>query len=332
MVKPLLNVSNSRGKARKALRAHIFERWAKSYDKCLAPGLFCHEKAIRAHSIQRAGPLTLLADAGHVYVLTSQLVPQRLPLARFQKLGIRRATTFTGLCAKHDVSTFAYADAHGFDSGDRLLHDLLAYRAVLRECHVCMEFGFKLQTSYLKSCDLGLNPVNVATPGGEFATMRLVVAWKTWIYKTKYDDVVLGKRGARLVHRVFELGQTKPRIAVSGLFSLGGSKVARGSDVARAALNVIPTSSGDTFALISCLPLEVDAVRHRLRDVFAARGAELRYQISRLALERCDNIAFAPSFVQSLDDDRREAIESFFNATILGDGAGLGDQRLNLFS
>ena len=81
----------------------------KTYEKCLYGDLTCAEKPIDAHSIQNAKVLELIQTNGHVLMPDFRLVDGE-PKLEFAKIGRNDASTFTGLCSKHDTELFKSID------------------------------------------------------------------------------------------------------------------------------------------------------------------------------------------------------------------------------
>src|SRR4029077_17430376 len=81
----------------------------RGFDKCLPPSMDCEDEPIRAHSIQNARVLDLVQTDGHVLMPRYKLGRGELKL-EFAKVGRNDATTFTGLCAKHDSELFKEID------------------------------------------------------------------------------------------------------------------------------------------------------------------------------------------------------------------------------
>ena len=130
-------------------RQEAWERFYSAFDhgNCLHPNaapLTCKGKIIKAHTIQRNGGLNKIALKGHVYSAIkhgktfdeSKWSPQSNP----NLIGIRKASTFTGFCARHDNELFAPIERRPFD-GSPLQIALLGYRAI------CYEL-------YMKECQL----------------------------------------------------------------------------------------------------------------------------------------------------------------------------------
>jgi hypothetical protein len=243
---------------------------------------------------------------------------------------MRKATVFTGLCAHHDTCLFRPIDANVLDFRNPEHLFLLAYRAVLRETHVSIEAAIRLQSVYLKKIELGLADPNNPTRWERFVVYRLIVGYETWLYKTMFDEAFQHRELTAVRHDVVDLGQTDPCVAVSSLFSLDDVRVK--DDVARVVLTVLPTSKGRTVAVLSYAHRDARKARTRLRPLLHARGEQQRYLLSRLILERSDNVVFSPTLVERLGDERRNIIVRFFEATILRNDTEYEDDRLNLFN
>lgn len=313
---------------KREFRGHAFRTWAGRLRRCLAPGNSCESNPISAHSIQRGGPLSLLAESGHVYILHAPVDPSRRPESTFRRVGLKKALVFPGLCATHDQSLFKKIETEPFDSSREEQLRLHAYRAVLQETHACMESAARLQTSYLKACDLGMLSREVLSSAGLFATERMIVAYETWLYKEAWDRAITSPATARVEYDAFFYPGLEPKIAVSALFSLDNLQVR--DDVARTALTVIPTADG-THAVFAYLPHEAALVRAELNAVLASAGPTQRYHLSRLLLERCQNIAFSPRLVDAMSADQRATILHFYNSTALANDPDFQSPLLSIF-
>jgi len=313
---------------KKLLKGHAYAVWSARFGRCLAPGGSCANQPIGAHSVQQQGPIRLLSRDGHVVMLRQRLDLDKGPTISFERVGIKKATVFTGLCAKHDSTLFKRIDLHAVRADDAESLFLHAYRAVLRETHVCLEFATKLQSVYRRKCDLGLVDRNVSTPEGLLAMERLIVAYETRLYKESFDQAYLRGDLAAISHDVLDLGETGPCVGVSSLFSLDEVRV--GDDSARVGLNVIPVA-GRTLVVLSYIDRDRDAARAWLTPILAATGRCQRYLLSRLILERSENIVINPALYAKWSDERRKVVLRFFGGTILNNDPNFDDERLNLF-
>lgn len=102
------------------------------YDK----GERCNE-IISAHSIQNKGQLSLIAEKGHVYCLSSDLSTLKKTGGKplLKRKGINKVSTFDGFCKLHDNQLFEPIDNHplGFNKKQIALY---AYRCICREFFV----------------------------------------------------------------------------------------------------------------------------------------------------------------------------------------------------
>lgn len=102
--------------------------------RCLAAG-GCTEPPISSHALQRKGPLRVLERDGHVYMLKleGKLGHASVPMARL--VGTRTASTFPGLCARHDSELFLPIEGADMSSPTPEQLFLVSYRSMLCECY-----------------------------------------------------------------------------------------------------------------------------------------------------------------------------------------------------
>ena len=100
--------------------------------KCLFDG--CNEKVIKAHSIQNSFIIDQLAKDNHVYRLNVHNVSNKS--IKFQRIGRRQASVFTGLCKKHD-NIFQLIDFSGTNKISQKITNqqavLFHFRALAKE-------------------------------------------------------------------------------------------------------------------------------------------------------------------------------------------------------
>ena len=102
--------------------------------QCLHPeaALGVCTKIINAHTVQRAGSLQALCDSSNHVLSFYPFIPDDADLPKLQRVGWRRASTFTGFCAYHDASTFASLEQGEFVF-DAEMGFLASYRALCHE-------------------------------------------------------------------------------------------------------------------------------------------------------------------------------------------------------
>jgi SEC-C motif len=97
----------------------------------------CRGGIVKAHTIQRNGGLSKIAEKGHIlqFELDFSTPPSEDPTFFTPKLiGLNKASTFTGFCNLHDTKTFEPIEKHPFRPTQEHTFLLnLGYRALCRE-------------------------------------------------------------------------------------------------------------------------------------------------------------------------------------------------------
>jgi hypothetical protein len=316
-----------REKAKLEGLGHFFELHGKPIQRCHEPNEECQQTAIRAHSIPSSKVLETLARDGHVVMPKLKLKHPPPSTIDFELVGKNKATTFSGLCSKHDNDLFRRIDTAAPDLGSAEHLFLLAYRAVIREFHVVLENAIRFQASYKKRVDLELSPGNVPCDFGMFATEALCNAFESHEYKRSFDVIWLAGEWDRLEHRILEFANQRPSIAVSSMFSLDDVDA---PETPRLALSVFPAGSG-VAAVFSFTHDDAPYVLGYLRRLLASEPNFQKYQLSKLVLQSCDNFVVDPRYWESLPTDNREAITQFYVDTLNDNLDDHEDQRLYLF-
>lgn len=120
-------------------RQEVFSEVHASRNKkyCLHPEAgagTCKGDIVKAHTIQRNGGLSKIAEAGHLmhFHLDFSKPPGDPTLLTTERIGINKASTFTGFCNLHDTKTFEPIERHPFVPNSQSTF-LLGYRALSRE-------------------------------------------------------------------------------------------------------------------------------------------------------------------------------------------------------
>lgn len=295
--------------------------------RCFAPGMACDEVAIRAHSIQNAKRLELLSRDGHVIKFTRRFKPEG-PTIDFGPVGRNQATTFTGLCAEHDKTLFAPIETDALDIASPQHLFLLAYRAVLRELHASCEAAAKIQASYQSRVRAGVDPKGQPSPAGMYAVERMVIAYETQLYKSRYDKLLGEGNFEDLKHDVIHI-QAPPSIGASAMFSLDHVPVL--DDVARVCLTVLPMSSTSTVAVFSYVETDAPHARAALSRILGSSGWHQLYEISREVLHSCENFVISPDLFDSWEPNKRARMRDFFRSTLFRNDRSVEHQDLFLF-
>ena len=313
--------------ARLKVLNHFFRARAAHLNRCHEPNEECARTAIRAHSIGSGSVLKRMSHDGHVVMLQLHLQHPRPPEVRFQRIGNSKATTFTGLCARHDNDLFRAIDDRppNVEYPEHLF--LLAYRATLREYHVALESACMLQSTYRKRVSLGLSPLTEPDATGLFATDRLLKAYDCYVFKRDFDQLYLASDWSGLTHFILTFPHQSPSIAVSSLFSLDEMSAPH---LPRVALNVFPTGD-DVTVIFSVLTKDKPFASVYLQRLLTAESHLQRYLLSTLVLQCCDNFVIHPHYYESMSGARRRVVRDYFAQTILHNKEDYEDARLYLF-
>lgn len=113
----------------------LIKNFSKKY--CLHPNANeneCKGQIVKAHTIQKTGGLTEIAENGHVMAFKPNIKTLIETGGRILPtlFGIQQASTFTGFCEYHDVKTFELIEKYPFKPENEQCF-LLSYRALCRE-------------------------------------------------------------------------------------------------------------------------------------------------------------------------------------------------------
>lgn len=308
----------------------MFTARKKQLTRCFYPSLKCEESAIRAHSVQNSKVLDLLVDNGHVYSMGLKLDVAKGPQISLKAEGRHKATTFTGLCAKHDKELFTAIEDSPLDVQADQHRFLLAYRAAFWELHAAGSVGMQMQNYYEERVRLGLDKRNSGSAAARFAVERLFVAWQVWLWKSELDVALLEEKWDVLAHKVLVFPVTQPTVAASALFSIGTH--ANGKDLRCVALSVLPLSLTSTCAILSYKPKDKKAVKKKLASLLNGSGVQLKKELSRRLLKSCQNFVLAPQYVETWSTAKRKAVVDYFTKTIFTKGTPADDDELQLFA
>ena len=273
--------------------------------------------------------MDLLAVDGHVVAPTMRFQLPRPPLIDFTRVGRNQATTFLGLCHKHDREVFAPIETKPLDTGDPEHLFLLAYRAVYFEVHATCAAAWMLQLGYQKRVELGYDPRDEPSPAGMLAVGRMAIAYDTYQYKELLDSAFSRNDFGALRHDVFIHDVDRPTVAACVLFSL--DDLWNGSDVVRVCLNILPLDIHRTAIVLSYIQPDAGFARAELSAVLHSHGTSQRYEVSRRLLNHSQNFVLAPDYFASWPDSKRTTVLDYFRRTAIHNDLAYENQDLYLF-
>jgi len=189
----------------------------------------CAGKIIKAHSISKSSSLKEIACNGHVLTTFKATVNFK---NRFEitpkKVGIQKASTFTGFCAHHDKNIFQPIEDVDFSITDANCF-LVAYRAVSREIFVKERSSGTL--GLLKDLDKGKSLEQqkaIQTEYKRLFTNNDLSTNDLKFIKNKLDQMLIHSNYRELHHVVFTLSeppQLMTSAAVGPTFDFQGNQV-----------------------------------------------------------------------------------------------------------
>ncbi len=306
---------------------HFFKVHGISSDSCHEPTEKCERKAIHAHSIPNSTVLDRLSHEGHVIMPQLKLKMPPPAEIEFKRVGRNNATTFTGLCSKHDNDIFRPIDEAIPDLANNEHLFLLAYRAVLREYHDVLQNALRFQSTYQKRVEVGLSSGTEPCDFGMFATAHLCNAFECYEYKRYFDLAYLANDWSQLEHYVVILKNQSPSIAVSSMFSLDDIDA---PETPRIALSIYPTEQ-DVAVVFSSTTNDAPFVNKYLNRLLTSELYYQKYLISKLVLQSCNNFVMDPQYYDLMSQDQKYSICQFYVDTVLSNAIDHEDERLYLF-
>lgn len=307
----------------------LFDLRAAQFGRCFAPPGLCPNPPIRAHSIQNARSMELLATNGHVIAPTLRLKMPHPPIIDFTLVGRNEASTFLGLCGTHDQSLFAAIEKKPINIHDSKHLFLLAYRATYFEVHATCAAAWTLQMAYQKRVELGYDPKDEPSKAGMLAGERIADAYDTFRYKELLDSVLTRQSYSDVQHDVFVHDVKRPTVAACVLFTF--DDLWNGDDVVRVCLNILPLEQTRTAVVFSYVKHDAGLARAELSAVLHAQGTSQLYEVSRRLLNYSENFVLAPDYVASWSASKREVILKYFRRTAVYSDLAFEHQDLHLF-
>jgi hypothetical protein len=286
---------------------------------CMAPVQPpCEKKPIDSHSMQRGGPLSVLAEDDRVIVLRySQSIVE--PASTYAELTpIRSATIFPGLCETHDAQLFEPIERHSLRKPTAEQSFLLAYRAVLRTLYVARQMARQRQgdleamlqqppgTTVLEMFVVSLLRMELVIP----RLTQLTDEFARWHRAGMYAGLptIVGRNLPVLPFAV--CNYLEPR------FDEEGRPIQRSDDLPPfIVLNVVPARDGSTVTL-SFLEQHRRALDPLLAPLKASNHwKDFADRIWQIALRYGDNVVVAPAAWRKISEPRRQHILRFADDT-----------------
>ena len=296
-------------------RQEVLERFSALYETgdCLHPNAdrsTCSGKIIKAHTIQRNGGLNRIARNGHVYNLVKD--GRFFDQSRWEqssgpnRVGVRKASTFTGFCARHDHELFSPLEKQPF-SGTIEQIALLGYRAICYELYMKERdlAGSDLRREADKARPLILQKVMQEAFSLRNSGVRRAID-ELQSLKGQYDRVIFERCSTELDYFVAVFDRS-PEIMCSGVVQathdFQGNRLA---DLGRLktpadwlSFSLIETDAGG--AVIFSWPAEHRVSRQIIDTLDKLSDESLPHAIVRFTFEFFENTYFSPEWWEVLD-------------------------------
>ncbi len=278
----------------------------------LAAGVRC-TKIIKAHSIQRRGALSLIADKNEVYAPSMNFTDTKRSrgLVKFTRQPISQVSTFRGFCGRHDKELFRPIDDFGFvPTAEQIL--LYAYRSICRELFVKQNAvtllkGYaresrnkanrSLFSDMLKGSEIGLKNLNR--------------------HKKLYDRCLKTQSFTDIEYATFYSRQN-PSVTFSGLLCpdsdfLGNQLEDLTDEKANLSLITfcfVPMQDGWIFLFAWHRESSTsNTALFRSLATVVHEGKDLGDCLFRYVIWNCENLAISPTWWESLTERQKEDIE-----------------------
>ena len=306
--------------------ARLRKEFAKGY--CSHPDASsktCSARVIRAHTVQRRGGLSAIAENGHVISAMSaahdifkndgKFVPRRV--------GIRSASTFMGFCNRHDTAMF-----RPVESGPTVLTPeacfVLSFRAIAYE-HFTKQIQLR-SSEISRKMDCGM-PFEIQIHVQNYVHFNIAGARRglsdTQRWKDQYDEIYRSQRFEDHHYFAVEFSQVLPVVGCGGFhpeYDFEGNplqKISRGTSPHQHVTFNLSVLGGKSVVLLGLTERTNGPAEAFLRSFGDVPDQEKPNAVIRLAFEHIENIYISPIWWRKIEDKLK-------NALILRMGSGLG--------
>ena len=276
----------------------------------------CGGRVIKAHTIQRNAGLAAIAENGHVISLRSAFERLRYNEGRVipAKIGINKASTFPGFCARHDFEMF-----QSIENGTVVLTNetafLLSFRALAYE-RLQKEAAFRT-IRILRDLDKGKpfedqcniqRHINMSAEG----TKRALDDLNRW--KRAYDDAFLRRQFDKYRFYCVAFAQAVPVMACGAFypeFDFRGQplqRIGRGRAPFEHITFNLTVINGRGVAALGWVEGDSGPAASFVNSFAAIPSPGKADAAVRLAIEYLENTFLRPSWWQSLGERTRDAI------------------------
>ncbi|PED91601.1 hypothetical protein COL64_06715 [Bacillus toyonensis] len=312
----------------------------------------CFKKIIKAHSIQNNRILNKISENGEVLMFGDDDEKSWDFKFSMQRVGRRKATTFTGFCGKHDTEIFKKIERKNYEIGNKEQDFLFAYRALAKEYHSKITVGnmYREMSKYLKNeeyekltgffkdekptlehIDFMASMLKNLLVYHEDAEERLE------IYKKRMNSFLDSAKFDEIITEVIELDE-EYHIAVSSTTfierDLEGKTI---NEIANLDATLAPLfitafpQEGKTYILLSYFERNKKRYKFIGEQILAKNNKMQKIIISNLIVAYLENWAVSPIKWNKLSSKMKAKINKYYTTTMEEDKLLLYDKNMNLF-
>jgi hypothetical protein len=300
-----------------------YEQNMSKREACYAPQELKLEctNIIKAHTVSKSSGLSDIADnTNHVLGLKQNLVSFQKSKGklRFEKIGINKASTFRGFCAKHDKQLFSCFEDISF-IGTQEQCTALTYRSVAKEIYA-KENALEV-AGFIKKMDQGkplIFQINIQEHNFFYQLGLKAAINELYIIKNDVDSELLSRGNSSYNFLVIESSSSIP-VVVSSVINptqdFNGEPIQDLSD-----LSVKPeylvfnafSSAGKGFVVFSWLK-KAKIIDRFIQSLLSIDNNEMYSYLVNFFFSSAENSFISPSWWEDLSDIQRNKIEELFN-------------------
>lgn len=308
------------------LKDSFFKNLKSSDKRCWAPGGNCNSKPINAHSIQNSKVLEILSLDGHVIMPKEKIVHKgEIPIVGFTEIGRGEASTFTGLCQKHDKEIFSPIDDFDIDLDNNQQLFLIAYRSIFKKYHNLVSNAISVNKIYEDQVKVGRATHDPEDLSLNWTMIQYIRAWGAYRYKGIFDGAYLAHQYDIVKHDKFSFKHKRPTVAMSALYWLEIEKP-DSAQVPWIALNIFPTQT-ETHIIFSYLAEDEEYIKSEIQGILNASAKRRLWQVSERIIGASENFVISPTYWNSLSKKKRDTIVTYYQDTLSDKKSFDGDIR-----
>ena len=289
-----------------------------SKKECLHPEAphNCKGGIVKAHTIQRSGGLSKIAEDRHVLAPDAYSDPTVM-----KTIGINRASTFTGFCMFHDDQLFAPIEKHTLQLNRRHAF-LLAYRGITKELYLKKRVVEHVATDDAPYPSIWLDH----QAGAKVALLDLQP-----IQQDMGNAIVTGSfRDTNYYAIEFD---SVPDILCSGAVNIEYDfhairlqYLTSSEPIEYTTFSLLPYGDGGGVAIFAWFG-KSNVNKKFIRSISSLPVSDIPDAIVRFAFQHFENMFLAPNWWERLSDNVREALLKRYDSTFSIDGYTLIDLR-----